>query len=736
MGILRVFTGLPARLRPPASLLGACTLACACAATLPAGASAAECANEARRAEQNTTFLPDCRAYERVSPEEKGGGDIVGEGDTVIAGNLGEEAFKRGEGAVVFNSRSAFGDEVGTGVDGQSTYVARRGAAGWASHAATPKSNPEALQALFLMTKVETFSADLTRAIVWGYDLPGGGGPPERANVYAEDVATRGLQALAIPQAGEPLQLEFSLFPTNETDWGVSADAQHVALVPRQTRLLPSAAEGVPNVYQWDAGKGLSLAGILPDGKVPEGGSEVPYANPGAGYRASMSADGSRLVFSATPPGSTEPQLYMRIGGSMTVPISTPSGSSVFSAKVALQAVTPDGRNVFFVTDTPLVPEDTNSGPDLYRWTDSGDPAHDGTLTAITTSGDFSLAWSPPIGVIGVSDDGTRVYYQTLGAQLVVWDNGTSRVITTEAPVDSQTSMAAVASQPGLGRVSPDGKWLAFISDATLGNNDVHPHPIAPDPAGTPASELTLEKNTYTSSRASYEMYSYSLKTGRLVCVSCFSGGAIPNAAVTPDVTSGVPALAATGIRPSFLSGNGKVFFSTTAALLPQDTNGVEDVYEYDGETGKLSLLSPGTGSEPTSFGDASANGEDVFVLTRRQLLSEDRDSLVDLYDVRTNGGFAAPVSGVGCVADECQPQPSPAPAFTVPASVGFAGAGNLPAGAGKPVAAKGRSNKRKLARALRACKRKRGRVKRKQCEAKARGRYGRNAKNSSRGSK
>ena len=599
----------------------------------------------------------NARHYEQVSPAAKGGGDIVGDGDTVVAARLGD--------AVAFSTRSPFGDEIGSGAIGQTTYVARRGAESWTSHAATPMSQPAGqTPPAELLTKLEIFSDDLTRGIVWGYDLPGGGGTPARGNVYAEDIATRSVQALAVSQA-DPLSF-FDFLPVNEVDWGVSADAQHVALVtgpPFFTRLTPDAASGASNVYQWDAGRGLSLAGILPDGTVPTGGSSIQ-----SNYRRSMSADGSRLVFTAAPNGVGE--LYERIDGSMTVPISNPPGTPE-GTSVILQAVTPDGRNVFFVTDSGLVSGDTNGGPDLYRWTDSGDAAHDGTLTPITTSGDLTIDSTflgPSDGVVGVSDDGTRVYYQTRGNQLVAWDNGTSRVINSSAAADANplSSLAALASRPGLGRVSSDGMWLAFVTSATLGTDGVHA--IAPDLAGD--SEPVTNGH--------YEMYVYSLRDDRLVCVSCSSTAATSDAAVTPDVTSGTPSLDITAVRPQFLSDAGQVFFSTSDALLPEDVNGSEDVYEYDASSG-LRLVSTGTGKAPASFADASANGSDVFIETRQQLASGDRDNLVDLYDATTRPALAAaqqqPVQD--CQGDSCQPPPAGRPPEDLFGSLSLDGSGN-----------------------------------------------------------
>jgi hypothetical protein len=672
------------------------------------------CPNAAIRAEQHAALLPDCRAYERVSPEGKNGGDIVADGETSIAAT--------GGGAVAFSSRTPFGDEVGTGVSGQTQYVARRNeaGAGWLTHSVTPTPSPESFQTFFSATKVQLFSDDLRTALVWGYDLPGGGGTPYRNNIYAENVATRALQPLTLSQDQGLSPPDF----LEDKYGGISADAHHLAFTTF-TKLLAigELKEFTQNVYQSDNGV-LSLAGILPDGSVPASGSEpaVPLleADNGGGYRGAMSADGSRLLFLATP--SENRQLYMRIDGERTVRVSEPeNGESIEPAEVSTQYMTPDGKYVFFVTSSKLLSEDANEGPDLYRWTYGPDPEHERNLTLITNAGELSLAGLSN-GVVGVSDDGSRVYYQTLGAHLFVWDNGTTRLISSDAlpnPTEKY-SLAATVSGPGLGRVSPDGMWLAFLSTSSLNTDGIH--------------ALTGQPILNNNGPADFEVYLYSLKDEKLTCVSCPSSPASSYASVLPEVTNGDPKLTNVGIRPQFLSDDGRVFFSTAEALLAQDTNGVTDVYEYDGETGTLSLLSPGTGSEPTTFADASASGEDVFVQTHQQLVAEDRDSLVDMYDVRAGGGFPSPPSPPpGCVADECQAQPAPSPGFSAPASIGFSGAGDA-GNASKP-AVKGAARARKLAGALRACRRKRHGAARKRCVSRVRRRYG-GASNGVRGAK
>lgn len=577
------------------------------------------------------------RHYERVSPAEKGNGDIVGDGVTTVA--------SRGGDAVAFASLTAFGDTVGSGVLGQTEYTARRNGAGWLTHSITPMSRPDALQTFVASTKVEVFSDDLSTAVTWGYDLPGGNGTPNRENTYVEDTATRALQPVTVSQADALGPFDF----VDPNVWGVSADVQHLGVVSN-TLLLPDAAPGVPNAYAWDHGV-LSLAGILPDGTVPAGGSTIAPMN----YRGAMSADGTRLAFTS-PADGNPPQLYLRIGGARTVWVSQPEGSDPSEpANVSFQGMTPDGQNVFFVTDSALLDADTNPGPDLYRYTDSRDPQTDANLTLISHDGAVP-GDQDGTALVGMSDDARQVYYQGVNGELSVWNNGVTTRINSDVLRDSdpQRRLAVTGDRPGFARVSPDGTWLAFLTRSTVDHDSIH---------GL-AGQLT---NGY------YEMYVYKLGDDRLTCASCPATPAAADTSVVPAVTDGQGAFFSAS-RPRFLSDSGQVFFSTSESLLPQDVNGVADTYEYDADNGALSLLSTGKGNEPAMFTDASASGDDVFIVTRQQLVSADRDAFVDLYDVRAGTGSPEPLQdgSVPCDGDGCQAPPAIAPPEGLLGSLSF----------------------------------------------------------------
>ena len=89
---------------------------------------------------------------------------------------------------------------------------------------------------------------------------------------------------------------------------------------------------------------------------------------------------------------------------------------------------------------------------------------------------------------------------------------------------------------------------------------------------------------------------SYTPATDELTCVSCLPSGEPPSTNVTASHNG------------RFMTDDGRTFFETDDALVPQDTNEAGDVYEY--VDGRPQLITSGTASATNSFGLATLHGD------------------------------------------------------------------------------------------------------------------------------
>jgi hypothetical protein len=267
-------------------------------------------------------------------------------------------------------------------------------------------------------------------------------------------------------------------------------------------------------------------------------------------------------------------------------------------------------------------------------------------------------------------------------------------------------------------RVSPNGEWLAFMSQRSLtgyDNDDVA--------MGLPDQEV----------------YEYDAKTAKLVCASCDPTGARPVGApytTSPGMLVGAESVwpegtglaadippwtryrsGAANYQSRYLSDNGRLFFNSHEGLVPDDVNGQWDVYEYEPEgvgscensmssgsvlfrparafevegakgeeaAGCVGLISSGTSPEESAFLDASEGGGSVFFLTLSKLAPQDVDTALDVYDAHEctseSPCLAPPVEPApACVTEaSCKPSPTPQPTiYGLPSSATFSGPGDV----------------------------------------------------------
>jgi DNA-binding beta-propeller fold protein YncE len=339
----------------------------------------------------------------------------------------------------------------------------------------------------------------------------------------------------------------------------------------------------------------------------------------------------------------------------------------------------------------------------------------------------------------------------------------------------SQRPGVGVATRGPMGpftsRVSPEGDWVSFMSDRNLTGYDAR---------------------DVSNGRGAEEVYSYGRSAGKLACVSCNRTGARPHGIFDNTfagegigleidrpriwldrlLSANVPGwsnyeLNGALYQSRYLDDQGRVFFNSVEALVPQDTNGKADVYEWEpsgvggctpaaetyteafseGGAGCISLISSGKADSPSAFIDASANGNDVFFLTTGKLLKQDEDTSFDVYDAAvcgregTNPCLPEPAGTKPSCTEikTCRPaegEVSGTPTFGVPTSGTPSGSGNTGKSAvlpskeetkskSTPPAAKPLTRAQKLAKAMKACKKIKKHSKRVACEKAAKKKYG-----------
>jgi hypothetical protein len=624
--------------------------ACLTAVSTTTGAAAA-CPNEALRIGPSA-LLPGCRAYELVSPAEKAGGNV--------ASTINVHAAPDGEAASFYSSASFAGASASAL---ENSYVARRGP-DWGTEAIDPlQTNTGGL----LILPSPANSRDLNRTLQVSKRALTPGAIEGGSNVYVRENPSGKLLLLAA-QPGNAIFNQMSGFTPNgyidgAPDWShlmVHFPGELVAGAPVSYAGEFGEQVAVENIYDFVPGAEhpLRLINRLPDGEIDEhgahlGGELVPNLH-------AMSEDGSRAYFEVGDFG--EGPLYMREDDSVTYPVSEShdpaTAGEVLQAEFGVASA--DGSTVYLTSVFPLLPG--AEGGSLYRWVAPSTPAGKGTLIDVTPS-------AGPLGpavtqVLGASQDGSYVYFAAHGAlaeeasedpagegvNIYVWHAGVTRLIAATIGGTSEYSF------PGQWSVSPDGRTFALAASS----------PLTPEALPSPACPPEpLQGNTVGGCR---QVYVYSAEAGSLRCVSCNG---------VPRGSSGIGGRAGhehgTGSEyPHAVLDDGTVYFETPNPLVGRDSNGVGDVYAWNPSSGP-ELISTGTSEQPSSFGDATLNGGNVFFLTSQPLVKGDADANVDLYDDRDGGGLPSqwpPGAPGACEGEGCRGASSTAPSVLAPGSL------------------------------------------------------------------
>ncbi|HEX7280185.1 MAG TPA: hypothetical protein VF255_11260 [Solirubrobacterales bacterium] len=628
--------------------------------------------------EELSAFLPECRAYEMVSPVDKNGGDILTQ-DSIRDYTVELNVSSLGGEEITYSSEASFADSVSAPYSSQ--YIARRDSAGWQTEAISPPREilfrPAGKAPLFeLDNQYKLFSPDLSQAwLMQEADPPlDDCGVEGFINWYRRDNATGAYEAVTtkLPQTKEVLDY----LPEVQ---GVAEDGQgRTHTIYRANDQLATDSGVVPapipgyQLYEHvsDPGGGCGatrLVSVLPGETASAQESTAGTAPPGmAGYtfiegrenlvHNAVSEDGSAIYWTAAGEGAAK--IHVRFNGTETFEVSSGAGRFWFASD--------DGSVAYFT-----------EGETLRRFTLSNQSA---TTFATQT-----------LGLVAVSEDGEHAYFVS--------------------KADLDGTGEAAAGQPNL-YLLEEGATTTFV--ATLSENDVsgkfrlNPLTIFPVSRTASLSEngeflaftsdaaLTGQENTDAESGlADTQAFLYDAETGELRCVSCNPTGARPSGRVIEGVggaqrgyAARVPVWKNQFHAPRVISADGsRVFFESVEQLVPRDGNGKQDVYAWmRGESsaecqtlgaelfnadagGCISLISSGTGEGDASFVDSTPDGSDVFFKTLTSLVASD-PGRVDLYDARVGGGFSPPPTPI-CEAKpaSCKGGPPPDPSITDPGS-------------------------------------------------------------------
>ena len=609
-------------------------------------ALATVCPNEAIRLQEgDAAALPDCRAYEQVSPVDKNLNDAVGVIGLMQSSPSGER--------VSYVSLSPF-----AGISGAAefpTYVSTRrvgvgGAGEWSTQGVLPrtKAGTTATPGVF----VQAFTEDLSEALVTT------SGSSASQFLFVSD------GSLFVP------------FPPVERFSGASADDSDILFESEEALEsegvpVAGARAGVPNLYEWDDGR-LLLVGVPEEGEdgTPKGGATAgPDHKKGLqnNYytQGSISEDGSRVLFTAVESG----RIYMREPLAVTTMKVSGLGPAEWLAS------TPSGSEVFYTEGVDH---------DLYRF-----GAESQTRERLTQDAGIQ-------GMLGISSDGSYAYFVAQGVLAGENAEGNRPVAGAENLYEwhegATIPITYVADLRGGGRGDTDESdwrgWIAYGAGSFEAGEGEKSSGVTPD--GETVMFSSIGPLTAYDNGGVHELYLYDAENARITCVSCNPlGPATTGAYLARKGENGTYPVSRAPFLTRNLSSDGRrVFFQTEEALVAKDSNGLSDVYEW--EEGHLYLISSGQGNAEGYFADASADGDDVFFFTRQPLVSEDQDDNADVYDARVDGGIAAqnPVIVPPCIGEECHGQTAPPPVFSTPSSVSYAGPGNVaPEPAAKPKA-------------------------------------------------
>jgi hypothetical protein len=574
----------------------------------PAGASAAgdvnqaACPLETESSPGFRAYLPDCRAYEAVTPPYKEGGIL----------ELGGAALSADGTHVITQVAGTF---AGAGNDWWhggligAFYEFTRSGSGWQVTALTPpaSSYPDST---FLAVSPEDFGETLwtltTGKLLSHQDIYLRNGNGEFSSVgpgSGPAVASKELGFGArLAFAGASHDLTRELFSIQASAEGLSS------LWPGDTtdRQAPSLYE---YVYAGQPSAEPSLVGVKNQAALRSNveaqlisscGTQLGSAD--SAYNA-VSENGESVFFTALHSDSLREcstpsvnELYARLGAANTVSISEPAKADCEVCDTAsepkdasFQGASADGRKAYFLTEQALLTG--HEGMNLYEYDFDGPaagPAHPAGKIAVLSGGSAD----PRVqGVVRISQDGSHVYFVAKG--MLTGQNAEGHT-----PEDGAENLYVYEPDPA----AQGAYHTVFV--ATL---------LSPGEEATLRSEEEEEASTVNerAEKAAVNAEEEALRRGvsflealgiaqgvQIKQQELLTGTLGPSGTLATDTS----VWGSGDFRSAQATRNGRfLLFLSSARLTAEDQSSVPQLFEYDAEHEKLTRVSIGQGA---SFGN------------------------------------------------------------------------------------------------------------------------------------
>lgn len=617
----------------------------------------AACPNENVRTGLSA-HLPDCRAYEQLTPSDKGGAqEIFNYGGTF--GQEGAVPAQDGESMEYSSVPVKWGKEA---QDGQSPYFFTRGEGGW--NVVAGGAQPEAGVAHYSPRLLARNLEDVAFNASWNTS-------PQYKSEIEFKVGPRGGPYTTVASTKEEKSRPGWIAAAEEFSKKLVLEVTDHNLLGHPTGTL----EGF-DLYEYSMGqlRQVNVTGTSPGVQIGSCGARIADGARQKGTAVAkdhaVSRDGAIVFFEETPGKDCSQQMhvYARVDGGSEDAHTADLGA------YRMIAADPNGDRV-------LLERETGAGAGLYLYDIKTEKAEflpgSEIVAGLLPGSSFSVQ-----AEYSVSDDLSTVYISrkaragTLSDDLDVY-----RYDVAHRSVVFMMHMLAKGNK--FYEASPDGRYLYFIA-ASVGGLPAGGTKIGT--AGTPGEEPASQVFRLDSQEMAVE------------CLSCASG-------FDPEPHTGA-VFTKESLRPASVNGQ-YVFFDSTAQLVEGDVDGEiepeglafttggkhtsafyslsSDVYEWrapgvDGcgaVQGCVSLITSGKGGFLNILLGTSASGRDVFFATNESLLPSDKDTAGDIYDARVGGGFGEPVPPPPCEGDSCSTPFAP-PSEVTPASATFEGAGNI----------------------------------------------------------